>query len=43
MRKEEIKKTCNKCGREHYDNRSCVKKIEDNTIYKLIEEKKIYK
>ena len=42
MRKEEIKKTCHKCGRSHYNDRSCVKKAENNTIYKLMEEKKIY-
>lgn len=43
MIKKPIKKTCPKCGRKHYNTRSCVKKEENNTINKLIEEKKIYK
>ena len=44
MIKKSIKKTCPICGKEHYDNRSCVKKEpESNNIYKLIKEKTIYK
>lgn len=44
MIRKGIKKTCPKCGKEHYDNRSCIKKEknDNNNIYKLIQEKKVY-
>lgn len=41
MNKQPIKKTCRVCGREHYENRACIKKETNNNI--LIKEKKIYK
>ena len=44
MKKQPIKKTCSKCGRKHYDNRSCIKREEsNNVIYNVVNEKKIYK
>lgn len=36
MIKKPIKKVCPTCGKEHYDNRSCIKKEkEGNNLYKI--------
>ena len=43
MIKKPIKKTCNKCGRKHYNTKSCIKKKESNTINNLTEKKTLYK
>jgi len=41
MIKKPIKKMCKICGRAHYDNKSCIKNIEQgNNLYNRVKKKK---